>query len=135
MRHSSSSRSSTLSSIRDANSDTITVTAAEREIDPAEANRMAVKPGRYVEIGVRDVGSGMTAAVAAQAFESFFTTKEFGVGSGLGLSQVYGFARQSADTCTIESNAGKGTTIRLYLPAARSPAGDPTCGRPVLRPA
>ena len=67
----------------------------------------------------------MTPEVAARAFEPFFTTKAFGKASGLGLSMVYGFVKQSGGYVQIESRVGKGTTIRLYLPRAeeQSPAG------------
>jgi signal transduction histidine kinase/ActR/RegA family two-component response regulator len=76
--------------------------------------------GDYVEICVSDTGSGMSAAVRAKAFEPFFTTKEIGKGSGLGLSQVLGFAKQSGGGVRIESREGSGTSIHIYLPRARS---------------
>ena len=65
-----------------------------------------------------DTGTGMTPDVLARAFEPYFTTKEAGLGSGLGLSQVYGFAKQSGGAATIESDIGKGATITLYVPRA-----------------
>ena len=75
-------------------------------------------PGDYFEIAVSDTGEGMTADVVARAFDPFFTTKPVGQGSGLGLSQVYGFAHQSGGTAMIESALGIGTTVRILLPRA-----------------
>jgi signal transduction histidine kinase len=75
-----------------------------------------VTPGGYVCIKVTDSGSGMPSEVLARAFEPFFTTKEFGTGSGLGLSQVYGFAKQSGGYVELQSDVGQGTVVRLFLP-------------------
>jgi signal transduction histidine kinase/CheY-like chemotaxis protein len=74
--------------------------------------------GDYVMIAVTDSGSGMTKEVLAQAFEPFFTTKEIGKGSGLGLSQVLGFAKQSGGGMRIETRVGEGTSVKVYLPRA-----------------
>ena len=76
--------------------------------------------GEHVVVSVRDNGSGMTGAVLARAFEPFFTTKAVGKGSGLGLSQVFGLAKQSGGGVAIETVVGEGTTIHVYLPRARS---------------
>ena len=74
--------------------------------------------GDYVEISLADTGRGMSEDVLARAFEPFFTTKEVGQGSGLGLSMVYGFVTQSKGTVSLESRPGKGTVVRILLPAA-----------------
>lgn len=76
--------------------------------------------GDYVALVVADTGDGMTPEVAARALEPFYTTKEIGKGSGLGLSMVYGFARQSGGDLYIETVPGEGTNVTLYFPAVRS---------------
>ena len=86
-----------------------------------------ILPGEYVCVAVADSGCGMDAATISQAFEPFFTTKPVGQGTGLGLSMVYGFARQSNGEAKIVSDLGRGTSISLYLPrfsGALEPAGE-----------
>jgi signal transduction histidine kinase len=80
-----------------------------------EGSRRELAPGQYVDICVSDTGSGMSDEVRARAIEPFFTTKPLGQGTGLGLSQVYGVVHESGGALTIESEQGKGTTMRLTL--------------------
>ena len=76
--------------------------------------------GDFVAVTLSDTGAGMAPEVVARAFEPYFTTKEIGLGSGLGLSQVYGFAQQSGGAVSIASAIGKGTSITLFLPRAEA---------------
>jgi len=99
----------------------VSIALSNRELAPAElppASRL--KPGPYIEILVRDGGLGMTSEVLARAFDPFFSTKESGAGSGLGLTQAYGFALQAGGHIEIESASGRGTSVRLLLPSAQS---------------
>jgi len=82
------------------------------------AKHMEITPGDYVALSVSDNGTGMTQEVLDHVFEPFFTTKDVGKGSGLGLSMIYGFARQSGGDVAIESTPGEGCTITIYLPRA-----------------
>ena len=85
-------------------------------LDHAAAKPLELPPGEYAALSVSDTGSGMTEDIIACAFDPFFTTKPIGEGTGLGLSMVYGFVRQSGGQARIDSKPGKGTTVRLYLP-------------------
>jgi len=98
------------------NGGTLAVEAANL---PPDAASDAPGPGEWVRIAVRDSGTGMPPDVLARAFDPFFTTKAVGKGSGLGLSQVYGFARQSGGTARIDSTPGRGTTVSLILPRSQ----------------
>lgn len=92
------------------------IDTANIELDEADAAERDLPPGNYLTVCVTDTGTGMTPDVAARAFDPFFTTKPIGMGTGLGLSMIYGFARQSGGHVRIESEVGKGTLICLYLP-------------------
>ncbi|KQT31430.1 two-component system sensor histidine kinase/response regulator [Sphingomonas sp. Leaf412] len=97
---------------------TVELGNASLDDDYCRRHMEEVKPGQYVMLAVSDTGSGMTPDVMAHVFEPFFTTKGEGKGSGLGLSMVYGFVRQSGGHVAVYSEVGSGTTIRLYLPRA-----------------
>jgi CheY-like chemotaxis protein len=100
---------------------TITITLANRSLTAQDIESMAPEPvaaGDYVSITVTDTGRGMSREVMQRAFEPFFTTKPSGAGTGLGLSQTYGFASQSGGTVTIGSTPGIGTSVEILLPRA-----------------
>ena len=95
----------------------LTIETANAYLDDAyAASEEDVHAGQFVVVAVSDTGTGMTAEVIGKAFDPFFTTKDIGQGTGLGLSQVYGFIKQSGGHAKIYSEVGEGTTIKLYLP-------------------
>ena len=98
---------------RDAMPDGGELGISTRAVTVGEDNELS--PGDYIELEIRDTGTGMPEEVVARAFDPFFTTKEAGKGTGLGLSMVYGMARQSGGTARIESRVGEGTRVRLYF--------------------
>jgi PAS domain S-box-containing protein len=104
-------------------------------LDSAYAARHAdARPGAYVRITVRDTGSGMDANTLAHAFEPFYTTKEVGKGSGLGLAMVHGFVTQSGGHVAADSTPGAGSAFRIYLPRADEPAMPPAATAGIVRP-
>ena len=100
----------------------LTIETANKWLDEGEAIERGLTPGQYVSLCVTDTGTGMTPDVIAHAFDPFFTTKPLGEGTGLGLSMIYGFARQSGGQIHIHSEVGKGTSMYLYLPRHESEA-------------
>ncbi len=94
----------------------LTIETANKWLDERAARQQDLPVGQYVSVCVTDTGTGMTPEVIARAFEPFFTTKPLGEGTGLGLSMIYGFARQSGGQVRIYSEVGQGTTMCLYLP-------------------
>ena len=111
---------------------TVTVSAENRTAAPDEAQDLAA--GHYVRLRIKDSGTGIAPEHLQQVMEPFFTTKEVGKGSGLGLPMVYGFARQSNGAFRIESEPGRGTVAELWLPEAPEVSnGKPEMGRTVRR--
>jgi PAS domain S-box-containing protein len=120
----------------------LTIRTSTATIGSAPRNDDDLAPGRYALIEIDDTGCGMPPDVLARVFEPFFTTKGSGRGTGLGLSMVYGFARQSGGTVTVTSSVGRGTSVKLFLPLAASeplpdaveldPIGKPVIKRTVL---
>lgn len=98
----------------------ITIETANLPLDEVEARKRDLPPGDYVSLCVTDTGIGMSPEIVARAFDPFYTTKPMGEGTGLGLSMIYGFVRQSGGQVSIRSEMGKGTAMRLYFPRVLS---------------
>ena len=101
----------------------LTIETANRWLDERSAEERELPPGQYVSLCVSDTGTGMSSTVIERAFDPFFTTKPIGQGTGLGLSMIYGFARQSGGQVRIYSEPGQGATVCLYLPRHLGEAG------------
>jgi PAS domain S-box-containing protein len=99
----------------------LTIETANKWLDERAAADRELAPGQYVSLCVTDTGTGMEPEVIRRAFDPFFTTKPLGEGTGLGLSMVYGFARQSGGQVRIYSELGRGTTMCIYLPRYLGP--------------
>ena len=102
----------------------LTIETANKWLDERSAREHELIPGQFISLCVTDTGVGMTPEVIARAFDPFFTTKPLGEGTGLGLSMIYGFVRQSGGQVRIYSEIGKGTTLCLYLPRHTGAADD-----------
>jgi CheY-like chemotaxis protein len=115
----------------------LTIETANKWLDERAARQHDLPVGQYVSVCVTDTGVGMTPDVVAKAFEPFFTTKPLGQGTGLGLSMIYGFARQSGGHVRIYSEVGQGTTMCIYLPrhAGDAPSEDEGSPRASSEPA
>ena len=105
----------------------LAIETANREVSVSQARALEISPGLFVELLVRDTGIGIPADVQGRIFEPFFTTKPKGAGTGLGLSMVYGFVRQSGGTVSVQSAPGRGSTFSLLLPRTddTTPSGPP----------
>jgi CheY-like chemotaxis protein len=111
----------------------LTVETANRWLDVHAARERDLPPGQYISLCVSDTGTGMTPEVMAKAFDPFFTTKPLGQGTGLGLSMIHGFVRQSGGQVRIYSEPGQGTNMCIYLPRHRGEAeAEAPPGRPAV---
>ncbi len=112
----------------------IAIATANRVLGLEAARGHELPPGDYLALSVADTGAGMAPDVLAKAFEPFFTTKPLGQGTGLGLSMIYGFAKQSGGQVAIDSQLGQGTTVSIFLPRHRGAAEGPEAAPALAAP-
>lgn len=110
----------------------VTIMTANALIDETQAAQLGIEAGEYVTIAVHDTGTGMTAETLSRAFDPYFTTKEAGPMTGLGLPRVYGFVKQMRGHLTVDSAAGAGTAVTVYLPRLKQAAEAPERSEPKL---
>ncbi len=112
----------------------LTIETGNRWMDAHTARERELAPGQYISLCVSDTGTGMTPDVMRRAFDPFYTTKPMGAGTGLGLSMIYGFVRQSGGQARIYSEPGRGTMVCLYLPRHFGEAADAEVPPPAATP-
>nr|WP_314569747.1 ATP-binding protein [uncultured Pseudomonas sp.] len=109
----------------------IRITGENIILNPGDCAGKSIKPGEYVRLAVTDIGVGMPPAILARVFEPFFTTKRNGHGTGLGLSMVFGFVRQSGGHVDVWSEQGRGTVVQMYFPRSLGEECEEACDEPL----
>lgn len=112
----------------------VEVSTERMKVEQGDPQTAAIPPGEYSVLTVRDTGVGMTPETRARAFDPFYTTKEIGKGTGLGLAMVYAIVKQAGGHIELETSRGAGTTVRIFFPRVASPAASPLDGTPAVRP-